>query len=83
MPMERKRKEKATAEERAVFAARLRAARTALGLTRAQAAYEWYISRRTLEAWEAGRKLPAPRYRGDIDDIINNVESAQAARKAA
>ena len=60
-----------------VFGARLRAARTALGLTRLQAADTWAISRRTLEAWEAGRKLPAPRARGYVTDIINEVEASR------
>jgi DNA-binding XRE family transcriptional regulator len=44
-----------------VFGARLRAARTALGLTRTQAADRWDVSHHTLEAWEVVASCwPAP-----------------------
>ena len=44
----------------------------------AQAADRWLISRRTLEAWEAGRKLPAPTARGYLTGIIREAKKRPA-----
>lgn len=41
---------------------RLKAARERLGLSQSEAAIKWKISKRTLEAWEQGRREPRGLY---------------------
>lgn len=65
------------------FCERLRKAREKAGLTQAQAATRWGVSKRTVEHWEKGQRLP-PAERNAItrerliasltDDCLNWME---------
>lgn len=63
--------------EREAFAARIRAARERLGLTQKAAAARWGVSRRSLEGWEAGYKLPVPFIREHLARKLAAAEKAE------
>jgi ribosome-binding protein aMBF1 (putative translation factor) len=68
----------ATPQTRAAFAARLRDARLRLRLPRRAAAERWDIAERSLEAWEAGTKMPIPFIRRHLERILEKIEGGSA-----